>query len=206
MVNLERIFFSRRFFFKQNCILNCILGVGDLVNLSNTLQPPLQPHDPANNENCIFDQLDAAQLSRHHHQNSTSNREFSNRKMSMSPYLSPTSKLSSSLSHSGLLGSNLPLRRQLSNKSSLSLAGGAFYTNFEFSFTFPSLFTFLFSFLLLSIFLSSLLTYQNHFKITFSQTIYPFLDISFSLPTKHFHELIFMSIDFLSFHSHLIRA
>ncbi|XP_031629939.1 putative uncharacterized protein DDB_G0286901 isoform X4 [Contarinia nasturtii] len=112
-------------------------GVGDLASLSNTLQPPSQQHDSpnnANNENCIFDQLDASQMSRHHHhhhhhhhQNSTSNREFSSRKMSMSPYLSPTSKLTSSLSHSpGILGTNIPLRRQMSNKSSLSLAGGAF--------------------------------------------------------------------------------
>ncbi|XP_031629938.1 alpha-protein kinase 1-like isoform X3 [Contarinia nasturtii] len=109
-------------------------GVGDLASLSNTLQPPSQQHDSpnnANNENCIFDQLDASQMSRHHHhhhhhhhQNSTSNREFSSRKMSMSPYLSPTSKLTSSLSHSpGILGTNIPLRRQMSNKSSLSLAG-----------------------------------------------------------------------------------
>lgn len=106
------------------------IGVGDLASLSNTLQHASQQHDStnhANNDNCIFDQLDASQLSRHH-QNSTSNREYNSRKMSMSPYLSPTSKLSSSLSHSpGLLGTNIPLRRQMSNKSSLSLAGGAFY-------------------------------------------------------------------------------
>ncbi|XP_055313466.1 putative uncharacterized protein DDB_G0279653 isoform X2 [Sitodiplosis mosellana] len=101
-------------------------GVGDLASISHALHQPSQQHDSlnnANNENCIFDQLDAVQLSRHH-QNSSSNREFSSRKMSMSPYLSPTSKLSSSLSHSpGILGTSIPLRRQMSNKSSLSLAG-----------------------------------------------------------------------------------
>lgn len=112
------------------------IGFGDLTS---TLQPPSShqhhhhyqsPNNGSIADNFIFDQLDAAQLSRHH-QNSTSNREFSSRKMSMSPYLSPTSKLASSLSHSpGMLGSSLPLRRQMSNKSSLSLAGGAFFINF----------------------------------------------------------------------------
>lgn len=91
----------------------------------------MQQHTP-NNENCMYDQIDGTPLSRHNHQlSSTSNRDFSSRKLGMSPYLSqhsPTSKLSSALAHSqAILGTNLPLRRQLSNKSSLSLAGGAIF-------------------------------------------------------------------------------
>lgn len=157
MVKLCKFFTNEKKKRRKQKFRKCVgssLGVGDLVNLSNALQPSLQQHDLSNNvnnENCIFDHLDASQLSRHH-QNSTSNREYNNRKMSMSPYLSPTSKLSSSLNHSpGILGSNLPLRRQLSNKSSLSLAGGAFYTDLlpcipdPFSFPCPFPFEFLYS-------------------------------------------------------------
>lgn len=87
---------------------------------------------PAESDNCLFDQLDGTRIS-------TNQRDLSNsRKMSMSPYLSPTSKLSSALVHSqGLLGAGSPLRRQMSNKSSLSLAGGAFFLKkFFFSFVF----------------------------------------------------------------------
>lgn len=80
-----------------------------------------------NNENCIFDQLDPTQTNQHHSHSSAIGQDFGNRKLNMSPYLSPTSKLTSALAHSqSILGTNLPLRRQMSNKSSLSLAGGAF--------------------------------------------------------------------------------
>lgn len=117
-----------------------------MASLSHALHQPSQQHDSLNNttnEHCVFEQLDGVQLSRHN-QNSSSNREFSSRKMSMSPYLSPTSKLSSSLSHSpGILSSGIPLRRQMSNKSSLSLAGGAFiYKLFYFWFRSSSSFSF----------------------------------------------------------------
>lgn len=116
-----------------------------MASLSHALHQPSQQHDSLNNatnEHCVFDQLDAVQLARHN-QNSSSNREFSSRKMSMSPYLSPTSKLSSSLSHSpGILSTGIPLRRQMSNKSSLSLAGGAFIYELFFLFYSSSSFSF----------------------------------------------------------------
>lgn len=76
----------------------------------------------------MFDELDAVQANRLHSHSTAINHDFINRKLSMSPYLNPTSKLSSALAHTqSILGTNLPLRRQISNKSSLSLAGGVFF-------------------------------------------------------------------------------
>lgn len=92
-------------------------SIGELVDNLNGLH--------ANNVDpyLLVDQADGSRYQ--HYLNS--------RKMGISPYLnqhSPSSKLPS-MTHSpgGIINSNLPIRRQMNNKSALSLAGGAFYSN-----------------------------------------------------------------------------
>lgn len=101
-------------------------SIGELVDNLNGLHP--NNVDPY----LLVDQADGTR-----HQHLTPNhiaRDYLNsRKMGISPYLnqhSPTSKLPS-LAHSpgGIINPNLPIRRQMNNKSALSLAGGAFYSS-----------------------------------------------------------------------------
>lgn len=108
-------------------------SIGELVDNLNGLHP--NNVDPY----MLVDQADGTR-----HQHLTPNhiaRDYLNsRKMGITSYLnqhSPTSKLPS-LTHSpgGMINPNLPIRRQMNNKSALSLAGGAFYSHYNFAFTF----------------------------------------------------------------------
>lgn len=99
-------------------------SAGDLSELTSL--------HPNNTDNCLLaEQLEAtSQLARlQHNSSSNSTRDYLNsRKLAMGSYInqhSSSSKLP--LAHSpGMLNPNLPMRRQMNNKSALSLAGGAF--------------------------------------------------------------------------------
>lgn len=128
---MHHLYLSKQFI--SNSMNSPLAGTASKPNSHIGLVDSLNGLHPNNVDPYLLaDQVDAT---RHQHlePNHMARDYLNSRKMGISPYMnqhSPTSKLPS-LTHSpgSIINPNLPIRRQMNNKSALSLAGGAFYSS-----------------------------------------------------------------------------